>query len=148
MSLDTNKALVREFYAEVVGTGDLARVEDFIAPDYLDHNAEQAGRGFDVLRAHVEVLRRTFPDFTLEIDDILADGDKVVTRVSGRGTHRGEWMGIRPTGAVVRLKGVNVDRIADGRIVEHWGEADTVSMLCQMGVDPFAGRMPLTSRGD
>jgi predicted ester cyclase len=76
---------------------------------------------------------------TLEIQDILTEGDKVVTRVVGQGTHRGEWMGIVPTGAMVRLKGINIDRIADSRIVEHWGEADTVGMLVQMGVDPFAG---------
>jgi predicted ester cyclase len=140
MPIDANKALVRRFYAEVVGRGDLSRVADFVAQGYLDHNAEEAGRGPDVLRAHIEALRRTFPDFTLDIDEILAEGDKVVTRVSGQGTHRGEWMGIRPTGAVVRVKGINIDRIADGRIVEHWGEADSLGMLRQMGVDPFAGR--------
>lgn len=59
-------------------------------------------------------------DFTLDIDETLAEGNKVVTRV--------------------RVKGINIDRIADGRIAEHWGEADTVGMLRQMGVDPFAGR--------
>jgi predicted ester cyclase len=140
MSTNPNKALVRRFYAEVISAGDLSRVEAFIAPEYLDHNAEGAGRGPAVLRAHVEAIRRTFPDFELQIDDIVAEGDKVVTRVSGRGTHKGEWMGVRPTGAVVRVKGINIDRIVDGRIAEHWGEADTVGMLDQMGVDPFAGR--------
>lgn len=134
-----NKVVVRRFYAEVLSGGDLSRVEEFIAPEYLDHNAEGAGRGPSVLRAHIEALRNTFPDFNLQIDEILSEGDKVVTRVSGHGTHMGEWMGIRPTGAVIRVRGINIDRIADGRIVEHWGEADTVGMLCQMGADPFAG---------
>lgn len=140
MRAHDNKTIVRRFYAEVIGAGDLSRAEAFIGPEYLDHNAEGPSRGPSVVRAHVQALRRTFPDFHLQIDDIVAEGDKVVTRVSGHGTHKGEWMGIRPTGAVVRVKGINIDRIADGRIVEHWGEADTVGMLLQMGVDPFAGR--------
>jgi predicted ester cyclase len=134
----TNKALVRGFYKEVIAAGDLSRLDEFIAHDYLDHNAAEAGRGPDVVRTHIEALRRTFPDFTLEIDELLAEGDKVITRVSGRGTHKGEWMGIRPTGAIVRVKGINIDRIVNGRIAEHWGEADTIGMMLQMGADPFA----------
>jgi predicted ester cyclase len=140
MPAGDKKTIVRRFYAEVIGTGDLSRVEAFIDPAYVDHNSEEAGRGLSVVRAHVEALRRTFPDFHLQVDDIIGEGDKVVTRVSGHGTHGGEWMGIHPTGTIVRVKGINIDRIANGRIVEHWGEADTVGMLCQMGVDPFAGR--------
>jgi predicted ester cyclase len=139
MSSDDNKALVRRFYDEVVSAGDLSRVEEFIASEYLDHDAEDAVRGPSVLRAHIEALRRTFPDFNLQIDDIIVEGDKVVTRVSGHGTHRGEWMGICPTGAIIRVKGMNIDRIEHGRIVEHWGEADTFGMLRQMGVDLLAG---------
>ncbi|WP_119300269.1 ester cyclase [Dongia deserti] len=138
MSVEANKALVRRFYAEVISAGNLARVEEFIGPDYIDHNAEGSGCGPDVVRAHVEALRRTFPDFGLRIDEILGEGDKIVTRVSGRGTHSGAWIGIRPTGAVVQVKGINIDRVADQRILEHWGEADTIGMLRQMGVDPFA----------
>ena len=60
--------------------------------------------------------------------------------MTGSGTHLGEWMGIKPTGREVRLKGINIDRVEGGRIAEHWGEADTIGMLVQMGVDPFAGR--------
>jgi predicted ester cyclase len=140
MSVGDNKTVVRRFYTEVISSGDLSRVEDFIGSKYLDHNAEQAGRGPSVVRAHVKAVRQTFPDFHLQIDDIIAEGDTVVTRVSGHGTHKGEWMGIRPTGAVVRVKGINIDRIADERIIEHWGEADTIGMLRQMGINPFGSR--------
>jgi predicted ester cyclase len=76
----------------------------------------------------------------MRIEDVLAEGDHVITRVTGRGTHLGEWMGIEPTGREVRSKGIDIDRLEHGRIVEHRGEADTVGMLVQMGVDPFAGR--------
>lgn len=133
------KALVRRFYAELFR--DLASAEDCISPDYIDHNNAEAGHGPEVLHAHVAALLHTFPDFTMEIEDILAEGDRVVTRVSGRGTHAGTWMHIEPTGSVINVKGINIDRVSNGRIVEHWGEADTIGMLIQMGVDPFAGRI-------
>lgn len=132
------KAVVRRFYSGVFR--DLSLAEHCIAPDYIDHNNEAAGRGPAVVRAHIQALLRTFPDFTLAIEDMVAEGDKVVTRVTGRGTHQGVWMAIVPTGKQVQVKGINIDRVVSGRIAEHWGEADTVTMLMQMGVDPFAGR--------
>jgi predicted ester cyclase len=139
MSVTANKRLVRDFYLKAFAA-NAVDLRTFVSDDYLDHNAEQAGRGPDVLRAHLLALRTTFPDFTLAIDDMVAEGDKVATRVSGLGTHGGAWMGIAPSGRPVRVKGINIDRLAGGRIVEHWGEADTIGMLLQMGVDPFAGR--------
>lgn len=132
------KAVVRRFYSGIFR--DLSLAELCIAADYVDHNNEPAGRGPAVVRAHIEALLHTPPDFSLTIDDMVAEGDKVVTRVTGRGTHQGIWMAIAPTGRQVQVKGINLDRVVDGRIVEHWGEADTVGMLLQMGVDPFAGR--------
>ena len=138
MSANAAKDLVRRFYADMFR--DLAVAEECIGPTYIDHNNEQAGRGPDVLRAHVAALLRTFPDFSMKIEDMIAEGDRVVTRVTGSGTHAGTWMQIEPTGSVVEVKGINIDRVVAGRIVEHRGEADTVGMLVQMGVDPFAGR--------
>jgi predicted ester cyclase len=79
----------------------------------------------------------TFPDFRIRVEDMIAEGDRVVTRVTGEGTHAGVWMDIEPTGSLVKVKGVNIDRVSNDRIVEHWGEADTVGMLFQMGVNPF-----------
>ena len=128
------KELVRRFYSEMFR--DSSAAEACIGPDYIDHNSEQAGRGPAVFRAHIEALRRTFPDFSIKVEDMIAEGDKVATRVIGRGTHSGVWMQIKPTGSIVEVKGINIDRVADGRIVEHWGEADTIGMLIQMGVDP------------
>ncbi|WP_309083635.1 ester cyclase [Chelativorans sp.] len=140
MSTSANKELVRRLYAEVFSSGDVSGIESLVGADYVDHNSEGAGRGPQVLRAHVQAIRTTFPDFSLTVEDMIAEGDKVVTRVSGQGTHGGIWLDIPPTNTVVKVKGINIDRIKDGRIVEHWGEADTVGMLMQMGVDPFAGR--------
>jgi len=132
------KELVRWFYSEIFQ--DLSRSEEFISSNYVDHSDKQIGFGVGIFRAHAEAIRRTFPDFKLNIEDMISEGDKVVTRVTVRGTHLGLWMQIEPTGALVEVKGINIYRVADGRIVEHWGEADTVAMLLQMGVDPFARR--------
>jgi predicted ester cyclase len=143
MSIEHNRQLVRRYYTEVVGGGDYSNLDSFVATDYLDHNAAEAGRGPEVVRAHLEAIRMTLPDFTIQIEDVFAEGEHVITRVTGRGTHLGEWMGIEPTGREVRLKGINIDRVERGRIAEHWGEADTIGMLVQMGVDPFAGRAAL-----
>lgn len=138
MSANASRELVRRFYENLFRDLDVAL--ESVAEDYVDHNNEQAGRGPEVLRIHVAGLRNTFPDFSLEIEDIIAEEGRVVTRVTGQGTHSGRWMNIEPTGSVVKVKGVNIDRVSNGLIVEHWGEADTVGMLVQMGVDPFAGR--------
>ena len=147
MSIEESKQLVRRFYAEVVDGGDYSNLDDLVAIDYVDHNTAEGSRGPEVVRTHHEAIRMTLPDFTLQIEDIFAEGDHVITRVTGRGTHLGEWMGIKPTGREVRLKGINIDRVARGRIAEHWGEADTIGMLMQMGVDPFVGRMEEADQG-
>jgi predicted ester cyclase len=141
MSIEDNKELIRRYYTQVVGGGGHSDLDSFVATDYVDHNAAEGGRGSQVVRTHLEAIRTTLPDFTVQIEDIFAEGDYVITRVTGRGTHLGEWMGIKPTGREVRLKGINIDRVDSGRIAEHWGEADTIGMLAQMGVDPFVGRM-------
>ena len=112
----------------------------FIHPEYVDHNSDGDERGPSLVAAHLEDLRGTFPDFQVQIADQIAEGDRVVTRVTARGTHTGVWQRIEPTGSDIQLHGINIDRVEAGLIVEHWGEADTVGMLYQMGVDPFAGR--------
>ena len=141
MSIEENKELIRRFYTEVVDGGDYSDLYSFIATDYVDHSAAEGGRGPEVVRTHLEAIRMTLSGFMVQIEDIFAEGDYVITRVTGRGTHLGEWLGIKPTGREVRLKGINIDRVDHGRIAEHWGEADTIGMLAQMGVDPFVGRM-------
>ena len=141
MPTEQNKQLIRRFYTQVVGSGDYSNLASFVAADYVDHNAADGGRGPEVVRTHLEAIRRTLPDLRVWVEDIFAEGDYVVTRVTGRGTHLGEWMDIEPTGREVRLKGINIDRVERGRIAEHWGEADTIGMLVQMGVDAFVGRL-------
>jgi len=86
---------------------------------------------------HLRAIRTTFPDFVLATHEVVAEHDWVAVRVTAVGTHLGQWLGIKPSGKRIQLRGINLDRVHSGRIVEHWGEADTVGMLVQMGVDPF-----------
>ena len=135
-----NKELVRRYYERVVDEHRLDELASFIHPEYDDHNTEGTERGPSLVAAHLEALRDTFPDFRVRIEAMIAEGDLVVTRVRAGGTHTGVWQGVEPTGSDIQLHGINVDRIEAGLIAEHWGEADTVGMLYQMGVDPFVGR--------
>jgi predicted ester cyclase len=137
---ESNKALVRSYYERVVNEHRLDELASFIHPNYVDHNCDDAGRGPSVARAHLVGLRGSFPDFRLRIEQVIAEGDFVATRVSASGEHSGVWQQIEPTGDRIELRGINFDRIEAGLIIEHWGEADTIGMLWQMGVDPFAVR--------
>lgn len=134
----SNKQIVLGFYRQVMSEGKTDLAERFISPAYRDHNAPQhAAAGVAGLLAHINGIRNTFPDFKMQCHEAVAEGEWVAVRVTAEGTHTGEWMGIRPTGKKIYLKGINMDRVVDGLIVEHYGEADTVSMLMQMGKDPF-----------
>ena len=135
-----NKQIVLDFYRQVMSEGKIELAERFISPAYKDHNAPpHAAVGVAGLLAHLNGIRKTFPDFKMQCHEAVAEGEWVALRVTAEGTHSGEWMGIQPTGKKIFLKGINLDRVVDGLIVEHYGEADTVSMLVQMGLEPYKG---------
>ncbi len=133
MSAEENKLLVRRFLEEVVNTGNLAAAKQFIAPTIHDHNMCPEPLGLEEYKRHILAVRTTYPDFQVTIEDLIAEGGKVVARVRGCGTHLGKWWGVAPTGKQVTIIGLNIDRIVDGKIVEHWGEVDTVGSLLQIG---------------
>ena len=131
---EANKDLIRRLLAEVDrGNDDL--VEACYSPDYVDHGPtsvrRQAGR--DGLRGTFAALRRAFPDTRHTIEDLLAEGDRVVARVSAQATHTGEIFGHAPTGTVVRLTSITIYRIAEGRIAERWSEHG-LGLLEQLGI--------------
>jgi len=140
MTCAQNSQLIRRFYGEIINLADLDAVEAelpaFIAADYVDHNSPEGPRGPSGYMAHLRALRNTFPDFQCEVVDIIAERDRVASRVRGLGTHLGEFLGLKPTNKRVDVRGINVDRIENGRIAEHWGEADTLGMLLAMGLAP------------
>jgi predicted ester cyclase len=146
MSASANKFLVRRFIEEVVNTGDVSRVREFIAPNYVNHY-EQSGKlnGVEGMVGHVRDVRGTYPDLHVTVQQQVAEGDWVATRVIIRGTHRGRWLGLTPTGRPLEIVGMNLDRVVDGRMVEHWGVANTLEALIAIGALQFREPDPGTT---
>ncbi len=140
MSTEDNKATNRRFYEEVINQKKLAVVDDVASADYMSH-AFPPGLppGREGLKAFVGAFHAAFPDGQLTIDHMIAEGDTVATRLTFRGTHTGEFMGIPPTGKKVTVPALDMARYADGKLVEHWGGPDQMSLLQQLGVIPSMG---------
>jgi predicted ester cyclase len=134
---EENKALVRRWFAEV-DKGNPNNEDELLPPDYVDHDPPLPGMapGREGVKQANALLRAAFPDTVHTIEDQIAEGDKVVTRLRGRGTFQGEILGIPPNGKVVTIQGIAIHRIAGGKLVEHWAVADKLSFLQQMGAVP------------
>jgi len=130
MSAEENKALVRRWYEEVLNGPNLAVADEIVAAD-LVFNGQPIGRA-GITQAAAWV-RSIFPDLHVTVEDVVAEGDRIVTRFTARATHRGEFMGIPPTGKTVTLAGVHVDRVRDGRIAERWETVDLLALLRELG---------------
>lgn len=129
-----NKQLVRRYYEEVVNTGDISSIENFIGQEYTEvHEGKRHVIGIDGAKAHVLGVRQTYPDLHITIDQQIAEGEWVVSCITVKGTHQGTWLGIKPTGKPVVFTGVNVDKVVDGRIVEHGGAANMLGPLLEIG---------------
>jgi predicted ester cyclase len=134
---EENKSLMKRFVAEYQTNHDDAVLYELLAEHFVDHSAPP---GLPPGRAGVKALFDTFhaafAGFTAQIDDQVAEQDKVVTRKSFRGQHVGEFMGIAPTGKNVRIDVIDIVRIAGGQIVEHWNVVDQLGLLRQLGSLP------------
>lgn len=140
MSLEDNKSFVREYYEEVVNTGDVELIESFISPEYTEvHNGKRNAIGVEGAKEHILGVRQTYPDLNITIERQIAEGDWVVSCINVRGTHKGLWLGIKPTGKSVAFTGVNVDRVVNGRIVEHGGAANLLGPLLEIGAIKVVG---------
>jgi predicted ester cyclase len=141
MSAEQNKANSRRFYEEVCNKGSLDLLDELADPNCVTHQADGAGgndiRGRDALKQFVKMYYAAFPDLRFTIEDQFAEGDKVVTRLSSEGTHKGELMGIAPTGKhVAGVTGIFIDRYSGGKFVEGWGNWDTLGLMQKLGVIP------------
>jgi steroid delta-isomerase-like uncharacterized protein len=139
MSTEDNKAVFHR-WCEVISQNRLDRVEEIIASDEVDHALPPGvPAGLEGVKQVFRLLHTAFPDLQIEIEDLIAEGDKVVGRVTARGTHRGEFMGIAPSGKPVSFNAIDVVRIAGGKIVERWSQADNLALLQQLGAFPVPG---------
>jgi hypothetical protein len=134
MSAEDNKALAHRLY-DAINQIALDALDEMVASDITEHNpAPGYDLGLEGLKQYFSSLHTAFPDYQINVEDMIAEGDKVVARVSVSGTHQGEFRGIDPTGNRVTIKGIDILRIAEGKVVEHWGNFDTLDMLQQLGV--------------
>jgi C-1 hydroxylase len=134
MSAEANKATIRR-YIETWNRGDLAALTKFWSPDLI-HHTRSGAHGYDDTRRIVGAIMHSFPDMRFQIEDAIAEGDRVVTRMTWRGTHTGDYMGAPPTGKVVSCALIGIARLEGGRIAEHWGVTDELHMMQQMGLLP------------
>ena len=138
MSVEENKAIVRRLWEEVINKGNMAVVDELVATNYIDHTQtpELVARDPESYKQVVIMFRTAFPDLHVTIEDKIAEGDKVVSRFTVRGTHKGEFMGIAPTGRQVTVTGIAIHRIAGGKLAEVWINMDFLGMMQQLGVVP------------
>src|SRR5919197_1783475 len=126
MSTEENKAIVRRFLEELVSTGNPALADELLASNYALHfggNPPMDGQGF---RQFLGMFRAAFPDLRVTVEDEIAEGDKVATRFTWRGTHRGPFQGIAPTGKHVTGSGIAIYRVTNGQIAEDVVQEDTL----------------------
>ena len=134
MSTVDIKTLVRRYYEEVVSTGAVHRVPEFVSTAYSEvYNNVTYPVGIDGAKEHILGVRRTYPDLQVTVEHQIAEGEWVVSRVTARGTHEGVWLGMRPTGKMLEMTGVNVDRVVGGVIVAHGGAANLLEPLLDVG---------------
>lgn len=133
--------LVRRAIEEVWNRGNYAIIDDLVARDVVIHASLPANElhGPEGIEQFYATLRAAFPNITFTVEDQVAEGDRVVTRWTARATHKGEFQGIPPTGKQVSVNGIDIDRLANGKVVECWPVADELGLLQQLGVIPTPG---------
>lgn len=138
--IEQNKAVYRRFVEEVINKGNVDVIEELYDPGYVDHSRPPgAPEGLDGVRAIPAMFRGAFPDLHFTIELMVGEGDLVATYVTGRGTQQGPFMGAPPSGKHAMWGSMGFFRVADGKIVEHWGSPDLLALLTQIGVIPSPG---------
>jgi len=137
MAAEQNKAVISTFVEEVINQGQLERVDDLVAVDFVEVDALPGQhQGREGLKQVINTFRTAFPDINWVIDEMVAEGEKVFSRFTWHGTHRGEFLGVPATGKQITVKGMVVDRVVAGKMAESQILMDGLSMMRQLGVIP------------
>ena len=142
MSTEENKALARRLIEEAWNQGNLAVVDELLVYDHVPHHSMIGNQppSRELYKQFIVRTRAAFPDMHATIEDQVAEGDKVVTHWSVQGTHQGKFQGHSPTGNQMRVTGIVIDRIVDGKVVEGWMVMDTYDQMQQLGLIPRPGK--------
>jgi predicted ester cyclase len=134
MANHDNEKLYRRLIEEVFNQGHMEAADELVAPNSVERQRGGAGNGPEGVKRTAGILRSAFSDFSLTIQDLVVDGDKVWARQRGGGTNTGSFFGHPPTGKTAYIEVFDVVRFEDGRIVEHWGVPDQLGMLMALGL--------------
>lgn len=135
--MSDNKALMRRMYDEVVNGGNIDLIDELVAPDVVEHEEFPGlASGREGVKQFFTMMRGAFPDLRMDVEDMIAEGDKVAARVTMSGTQQGEFMGVPPSGKKVSVTSIDIVRFAGGQAAEHWGATDTAAMMEQLGAVP------------
>jgi steroid delta-isomerase-like uncharacterized protein len=135
MSIESNREIIRRYFEEVWNEGDISVLDEIIDPGFINHtpSTPEPIVGPDDLKPVVIILRAAFPDLKFTIEDEIYDGDKAVVRCTMQGTHLGHLFGIPATGKSIKVNHIQIDRIVDDKITEHWRLTDELEMYRQVG---------------
>jgi steroid delta-isomerase-like uncharacterized protein len=131
---EQNKTLARRWFEDLFNRGDLDAAQEILSAEFVDHLPREEERGLEELKQYVVMYRAAFPDIRDTIDEVVAEGEKVVVRWTSRGSHQGEFMGVAPTGRHVTFSGMRLFRIAENKIAESWVNIDQLGLLEQLGI--------------
>lgn len=139
---EENKILVRRLYETIANKRDLSILDEFVAENSIDHNPFLPGQsqGVEGTKQAYSNVFQAFPDLQVNVEDQIAEGDKVVSRLKMSGTHKGEFMGIPPTGKKGTATLIDIVRISGGKVVERWGIMDQAELMKQLGIAPELGK--------
>ena len=139
---EENKAILRREMEEVWNKGNFAVVDELIANNFVLHDPSQPAevKGPDGLKGYVSAFRTAFPDLHITFEDMVAEGDKVASRITLQGTHKGELAGIPATSKQIKVAGLSIDCLEGGKFVETFVISDVLGMLRQLGVAPTPGQ--------
>ncbi len=137
---EENKDLARRSWEMLVNQQNPNAVDELYTPDFVWHELDEDIQGPEQAKQFLEMYLAAFPDMQVTVEDVIAEGEKVVTRWTIRGTHRGELMGIAPTDEQVEIEGITIHRIEGGKIAEEWERYDNLGIMQQLGAIPEVGQ--------
>jgi steroid delta-isomerase-like uncharacterized protein len=140
MSAEENKAVARRFIDEVFVQGRLDAVDELAAADFVPHSWPSVKPGVESLKQAVKRVSAGLSDVSMKIEDMIAEGDKVAVRLTAHGKHDGEFMGLPATGKGYTISETHIFRVRDGKVTEHWRDADMLGLMRQLGALPEPGK--------
>ena len=138
-TLERNKALVRRFIDEIFLKGDFGAVDELLTEDFTPHTWGDMQPGRDGLKEAITRVSKGLSDTKMSIDDVIAEGDRVAVRLTSSAKQTGEFMGMPPSGKRYEIGEIHIFRLRDGRVAEHWHQADFLGMMRQLGATPQTG---------